>query len=199
MKKFILNNKPIILASHNTGKIDEFKSLFSDYNVKIKTISMLGIEDIQETGKTFEENAIIKVKTVPEGSIGLSDDSGLCIKSLNNNPGIFSARYAKKHGGWLQAMEKLYFEAKKKDCFAASFHCVLALKAENSEISIFKGEVRGKIVWPPRGKNGFGYDPFFTPSNSKKTFGEMLHMKKILLDHRFEAFKKMAKFHLTDN
>ena len=104
---------------------------------------MLGIEDIQETGKTFEENAIIKVKTVPDGSIGVSDDSGLCVKSLNNNPGIFSARYAKKSGGWFQAMEKLYFEAKKKDCFAASFHCVLALKAENSEISIFKGEVRG--------------------------------------------------------
>ncbi len=199
MKKFILNNKSIILASHNTGKIAEFRSLFSNYDVKIQTISMLGIKDIEETGKTFEENAIIKVKTVPDGSIGLSDDSGLCVKSLNNNPGIYSARYAKKNGGWFQAMEKLYFEAKKKDCFAASFHCVLALKSESSEISIFKGEVRGEIVWPPRGKNGFGYDPFFIPSRSKKTFGEMLHMKKILLDHRFVAFKKMAKSHLTDN
>ena len=90
-------------------------------------------------------------------------------------------------------------KAKKKNGFSATFHCVLALKSENSEISIFKGEVNGKIVWPPRGENGFGYDPFFIPWNSKKTFGEMLHKKKILLDHRFEAFKKMAKFHLTDS
>ena len=160
---------------------------------------MLGIEDIDETGKTFEENAIIKVKTVPDGSIGLSDDSGLCIKSLNHAPGIYSARYAKKQGGWSKAMEKLYYEAKKKNAFTATFHCVLALKLESSEISIFKGEVKGKIVWPPRGKNGFGYDPFFIPSNFKKTFGEMPHMEKILLDHRFKAFKKMARFHLTDS
>ena len=71
--------------------------------------------------------------------------------------------------------------------------------APPSEISIFKGEVKGKIVWPPKGNNGFGYDPFFVPSNSNKTFGEMLHMKKIFMDHRFKAFKKMAKFHLTDS
>ncbi len=199
MKKFKLNNKTIVLASHNNGKIAEFKVLFSNYGVKIQTISMLGIEEIEETGKTFEENAIIKVKTVPDGSIGLSDDSGLCIKSLGHSPGIYSARYAKKHGGWLKAMEKLYFEAKQKNCFAATFHCALALKSESSEISIFKGEVEGKIVWPPSGKNGFGYDPFFIPSNLKKTFGELPHMKKILLDHRFKAFKKMAKFHLADN
>ena len=76
---------------------------------------MLGINDINETGKTFEENAIIKVKNFPDGSIGLSDDSGLCIKSLNNEPGIFSARFAQKNGGWSKAMEKLYFEAKKKN------------------------------------------------------------------------------------
>ena len=67
---------------------------------------------------------------------------------------------------------------KKKNSFSATFHCVLALKSENSEISIFKGEVNGKIVWPPRGENGFGYDPFFIPWNSKKTFGEMFHKKK---------------------
>jgi len=199
LNKFKLNNKTIVLASHNIGKIDEFKTLFSNYDTNIQTISMLGVDDIDETGETFEENAIIKVKTVPDGSIGLSDDSGLCIKSLNCAPGIYSARYAKKNGGWFKAMEKLYFEAKKKNCFAATFNCVLALKSESSEISLFKGEVEGKIVWPPRGKNGFGYDPFFTPFNSKNTFGEMPHMKKILMDHRFKAFKKMAKFHLTDN
>ncbi len=199
MKKFKLNNKTVILASHNTGKIAEFRALFLKYNVKIQTISMLGIDDIDETGKTFEENAIIKVKNVPKGVIGLSDDSGLCIKSLNHEPGIYSARFAQKNGGWLKAMKKLYFAAQKKDCFAATFHCTLALKSKSSEISIFKGEVDGRITWPPKGKNGFGYDPFFIPSNSNETFGQMPHIKKIFLDHRFKAFKKMSKFHLTDN
>jgi len=199
LKKFKLNNKTVILASHNTGKIAEFRALFLKYNVKIETISMLGIDDIDETGKTFEENAIIKVKNVPKGVIGLSDDSGLCIKSLNHEPGIYSARFAQKNGGWLKAMKKLYFAAQKKDCFAATFHCTLALKSKSSEISIFKGEVDGRITWPPKGKNGFGYDPFFIPSNSDKTFGQMPHIKKIFLDHRFKAFKKMSKFHLTDN
>ena len=194
MKKFKLNNRTIILASHNTGKIAEFESLFSKYNVNIKTISMLGIEDIDETGKTFEENAIIKVKTVPDGSIGLSDDSGLCIKSLNHAPGIYSARYAKKLGGWSKAMEKLYSETKKKNKFSATFHCVLALKSENSEISIFKGEVNGKIVWPPRGENGFGYDPFFIPWNSKKTFGEMFHKKKFYKITGLKPLKKWLNF-----
>ena len=199
MKKFKLNNRTIVLASHNTGKIAEFEALFSKYNVNIQTISMLGIEDIDETGKTFEENAVIKVKTVPDGSIGLSDDSGLCIESLNHAPGIYSARYAKKMVDGYKLWKNYILRQKRNGFSAATFHCVLALKLENSEISIFKGEVNGKIVWPPRGENGFGYDPFFIPWNSKKTFGEMPHKKKILLDHRFEAFKKMAKFHLSDS
>ena len=194
MKKIKLNNKTIILASHNTGKIAEFRALFSNYNVKIQTISMLGINDIDETGKTFEENAIIKVKNVPDGSIGLSDDSGLCIKSLKNEPGIFSARFAQRNGGWLKAMEKLYFEAKKKNCFVAKFHCTLALKSENSEISIFTGEVSGNLTWPPVGKNGFGYDPIFIPKNYKYTFGQMKYSKKRKIDHRYRAFKKIKKF-----
>ena len=110
MKKFKLNNKTIILASHNTGKIAEFKTLFSDYNVKIKTISSLGINEIDETGKTFEENAIIKVKTVPNGFVGLSDDSGLCIRSLNHAL-VFTQQDTQKKMEPL-VMEKLYFETK---------------------------------------------------------------------------------------
>ena len=91
---------------------------------------MLGINDIDETGKTFEENAIIKVKNVPNGSIGLSDDSGLCIKSLNHEPGIYSARYAQKNGCWSKAMEKLYFEAKKKkmSCCYISLHFSIKIR-----------------------------------------------------------------------
>ena len=90
-------------------KLPSSKALFSKYNVNIQTISMLGIEDIDETGKTFEENAVIKVKTVPDGSVGLSDDSGLCIESLNHAPGIYSARYAKKTWWMVTSYEKTIF------------------------------------------------------------------------------------------
>ncbi len=173
--------------------------MFSKYNVKIQTLEDLGIEEVQETGKTFKENAILKVESIPSGSIGISDDSGLCIKALDNFPGIYSARFAKNSGGWLEAMEKLYKKIKNKGSQNAIFFCSLALKLKDGDLSFFEGQVEGEIVWPPRGKNGFGYDPFFKPKGADKTFGEMSHTKKIFMDHRFIAFKKLAKLHLTDN
>ena len=173
--------------------------MFSKYNVKIQTLEDLGIEEVQETGKTFKENAILKVESVPSGSIGLSDDSGLCIKALDNFPGIYSARFASENGGWFPAMKEIYNSLKKTQSsdFSAKFVCCLAINVPNKKIFTYFGEVLGSISWPPRGKNGFGYDPFFIPKGYKKTFGEMQHQKKILIDHRFEAFKEFAKEHLN--
>ncbi len=201
MNERILNNNPIVIASHNEGKIAEFKFLFLPYNVKIFTLSQLGISDVEETGKTFEENALIKVKNAPSEINALSDDSGLCIKALNEDPGIYSARFAKMSGGWANAMKTLYKNVAetKRPCFAATFHCTLALKLKTGAVFTFSGHIDGKITWPPRGGNGFGYDPFFVPKNSQQTFAEMSHKKKILADHRFMAFKKMAKSHLIGN
>ncbi len=201
MKEKILNNNRIVVASHNKGKIAEFKFLFLPYNVEVITLSELGISDIEETGKTFEENALIKIKNTPSEMNALSDDSGLCIKALNEEPGIYSARFAKKSGGWANAMKTLYKNVAETDqkCFAATFHCSLALKLRTGEVYTFSGNIEGRITWPPRGENGFGYDPFFIPKNSKQTFAEMSHKKKILADHRFKAFKKMAKSHLIGN
>ena len=190
----------VVIASHNSGKISEFKTLLSRFNLKIKTSKDLNVKDVVESGKTFKENSILKVNSILNQKIVIGDDSGLCVHGLNNMPGIFSARFAKKSGGWYEAMEKIYNDLlKKSDNLAAKFVCSLSIKFEENKIFSYHGEVNGKITWPPRGKNGFGYDPFFIPFSYKKTFAEMNHSEKILIDHRSVALKKLIKSHLNDS
>ena len=193
-------SKNLVIASHNLGKIHEFKSLLSPYNVKIKSSSDLAISDVDEVGKTFEENAIIKVKSVPKNLFTLADDSGLCVNALEGKPGIYSARFASENGGWYPAMQEIYSSLKKTQStdFSAKFVCCLAVNVPNKKIFTYFGEVTGEISWPPRGKNGFGYDPFFIPKGYNKTFGQIEHQNKILIDHRFKAFKEFAKEHLNN-
>ncbi len=201
MNKNLLNKKTVVIASYNSGKILEFKTLLSKYNVNVITASDINASDVEEVGKTFRENSILKAKNISDKYICISDDSGLCIDALDGYPGIYSARFAKKNGGWNKAMNKLYKKilGKKQKNFQASFYCVITLKWYGQWLKTFSGEISGRIVWPPRGNNGFGYDPFFVPSDFKETFGEMIHKKKIKLDHRYIAFKKLAKLHLIDN
>ena len=200
-KEKIQKGDTIVIASHNQGKINEFKTLLSAYKLKIITSSDLGIKDVEETGKTFQENALIKVKSIPDDLIGISDDSGLCVSNLDNRPGIYSSRFQGECGGWFNAMKKIFDEVKKKKPFnsSARFLCSLSIKFKNKSIYSYEGEVRGRLVWPPKGNNGFGYDPFFVPDGSQKTFAEMVHRKKILIDHRSVALQKLITEHLTDN
>ena len=191
----------IVIASHNEGKINEFKTLLADYNLKIITSNDIGIKDVKETGKSFRENSLIKVKSIPDKYVAISDDSGLSVRSLGGNPGIYSSRFQKKCGGWFEAMEKIYSDVKKKKNkdFSAMFTCCLSIKFSKNLIYSYLGEVKGKIVWPPKGKNGFGYDPFFIPDGYGKTFAEMEHSDKIFIDHRSIALKKLVKLHLGDS
>ena len=191
----------IVIASHNEGKINEFKTLLSAYNLKIITSRDLGIRDVEETGRTFQENALIKVKSIPDNYLAISDDSGLCVNSLGGKPGIFSSRFQKKCGGWFKAMEKIYSDVKNKkiEDFSAKFICCLSIKFSKNLIYSYLGEVIGKIVWPPKGENGFVYDPFFIPKGHTKTFAEMEHSNKIFIDHRSIALKKLVKLHLSDS
>ena len=200
INKFCSGDK-ILIASHNEGKIMEFKTLLAAYNLSIITSRDLGILDVRETGKTFQENSLIKVRSIPDNYLAISDDSGLCVNSLGGKPGIFSSRFQKKCGGWLEAMEKIYSDVKKKKTadFSAKFICCLSIKFSKTLIYSYVGEVKGKIVWPPKGKNGFGYDPFFIPEGHTKTFAEMEHSKKIFIDHRSIALEKLIKLHLSDN
>ena len=111
--KFYRGDK-ILIASHNEGKINEFKTLLADYNLQIITSNDIGIKDVKETGKSFRENSLIKVKSIPDKYVAISDDSGLSVRSLGGNPGIYSSRFQKKCGGWFEAMEKIYSDVKKK-------------------------------------------------------------------------------------
>ena len=191
----------IVIASHNEGKINEFKTLLAAYNLRIITSRDLEIQDVEETGNTFQENSLIKVKSIPDNYIAISDDSGLCVNSLGGKPGILSSRFQKQCGGWFEAMEKIYSDVKNKkiEDFSAKFICCLSIKFSKNLIYSYLGEIRGKIVWPPKGKNGFGYDPFFIPKGYTKTFAEMEHSSKILIDHRSIALKKLIKLHLSDS
>ena len=200
-KKKIEKGDTIVIASHNQGKINEFKTLLSTYKLKIITSSDLGIKEVEETGKSFLENSLIKVKSIPDDFIGISDDSGLCVTNLNDRPGIYSARFQKECGGWFNAMKKIFDEINKKKPlnFSARFMCCLSIKFKSKFICSYPGEVKGHLVWPPKGNNGFGYDPFFVPDGSKKTFAEMVHRRKILIDHRSIALRKLITEHLTDN
>ena len=198
--KFYRGDK-IVIASHNEGKINEFKTLPADYNLQIMTSNDIGITDVKETGKSFQENSLIKVKSIPDEYVSISDDSGLSVSSLGGSPGIYSSRFQKNCGGWFEAMERLYSEvkAKKNKDFSAKFTCCLSIKFSKDLIYSYNGEVKGKIVWPPKGTNGFGYDPFFLPDGYKKTFAEMAHSDKIFIDHRSIALKKLIKLHLSDS
>ena len=190
----------ILIGTHNKGKIREISYLL---NKKIKKISpfQLNIKSPAETGKSFKANSELKAKYffLKSKIVTISDDSGLCIECLDNKPGIYSARWAKKYGGFKQAMTKIIQliknknKNKKKPNTKAKFVCSLTLYLNSKKKITTIGEVSGSISDKILGKNGFGYDPIFTPTGYNLTFGQMKKRKKILMDHRFIAFKKLKK------
>ena len=196
MKKKIDNEK-IIIASHNEGKVSEIKDLLKNYNLNIISSSELGIDEPEENGSSFEENALIKSSTTSKLSktISISDDSGLCVNSLNGDPGIYSARWAGPDKDFLYAaneINKSLIEKESKD-LSAYFICVLAVSWPDGDYKTFKGRVDGTLTFPPRGNNGFGYDPIFIPKGYESTFGEMEPKYKHSISHRNKAFELLSK------
>ena len=196
MKKKIDNEK-IIIASHNEGKVSEIKDLLKNYNLNIISSSELGIDEPEENGSSFEENALIKSSTTSKLSktVSISDDSGLCVNSLNGDPGIYSARWAGPDKDFLYAaneINKSLIEKESKD-LSAYFICVLAVSWPDGDYKTFKGRVDGTLTFPPRGNNGFGYDPIFIPKGHESTFGEMEPKYKHSISHRNKAFELFSK------
>jgi len=186
--------KKILVGTHNKGKFKEIAYLLPKKYKKISPLN-LQIKSPKETGKSFKSNAKLKVKFFSkfvDYSV-ISDDSGLCIKALNNRPGIRSARLAKKHGSFLEAMKFILKNLKSKRNRSATFVCSLSYKDERGKITTVQGNLKGTISNKIVGKNGFGYDPIFIPRGQKITFGQMSYIKKINMDHRFLAFKKLSK------
>lgn len=182
----------LIIASHNQGKIAEFKNMLAPFGVKIYSANELDLPDVEETGTTFAENAQIKAETLSNiaGKPCLADDSGLCVSALNDAPGVYSARYAPNRNFDI-AMTKLIDELKASGSsdWSAHFSCVLALKIPNQPTRFFEGRVDGTITPERRGNNGFGYDPIFIPNGFSKTFAEMSHEEKANISHRGQALK----------
>ena len=184
----------ILIGTHNKGKFKEISDLLPRNVVKISPLS-LGIESPEETGKTFSENSLLKAKFFYEKSniVTLSDDSGLEVECLNNEPGIYSSRWADEFGGFDNAMTEILKRVKKiNKGTKAIFTSSLTIYLDNKKIITEIGKIDGKIS-EKKGLNGFGYDPIFIPNGHTKTFAEMEYKDKLLIDHRYIAYKKLEK------
>ncbi|AOF91839.1 RdgB/HAM1 family non-canonical purine NTP pyrophosphatase [Sinorhizobium sp. RAC02] len=202
-----LDTKTIVVASHNAGKIREIEDLIGPFGFSAKSAAELKFEEPDETGTTFEENAAIKAlaSAKASGLPSLSDDSGLVIDALDGAPGVYTANWAEKEDGtrdFAMAMEKVEKALADKGATdakdrTARFVSVLCLAWPDGHTELFRGEVEGTVVWPPRGSQGFGYDPVFQPEGYETAFGEMSAEQKhgwkpgdaAALSHRARAFK----------
>ena len=186
--------KKIFIGTHNWGKFKEISYLLPKKIKKISPIK-LKVKSPKETGKTFISNAKLKVKYFSKFTElpVISDDSGLCIKALKGKPGIYSARWAKKYGSFSKAMQFILKKMKKKKNRSATFVCSLSFKYPRGKVITVIGKIKGLISYKMLGTRGFGYDPIFIPSGKSITFGQMSKLKKINMDHRYIAFKKLKR------
>lgn len=180
----------IVLASHNKGKIAEFQAMFATYNVKIIGAAELGLPEPDETEDTFEGNALLKARHACEITAMpcLADDSGLSVNALNGAPGIYSARWAGVDKDFPMAMKRIWDETGDNPDKSAQFVAVLALVMPDEREFVARGEVQGTLIYPPRGGNGFGYDPMFMPEDELQTFAELGATGKDKYSHRRRAF-----------
>ena len=186
--------KKILIGTNNKGKFKEIAYLLSKKFKKVSPVSLM-IPSPKETSKSFSGNSKLKVKFFSKfvNFPVISDDSGLCIKSLNNKPGIYSARLAKRHGSFLKAMIFILKKMKNKKNRSAIFVCSLSFKHPKKKLVNVTGKIKGTISQSILGKKGFGYDPIFIPNNYEKTFGQFSKFKKMKMDHRYQAFKKLKR------
>ncbi|WP_112943817.1 MULTISPECIES: RdgB/HAM1 family non-canonical purine NTP pyrophosphatase [unclassified Rhizobium] len=202
-----LDTRTIVVASHNAGKIREIADLIGPFGFSAKSAAELKFDEPDETGTTFEENAAIKAlaSAKASGLPSLSDDSGLVIDALGGAPGVYTANWAETADGtrdFAMAMQKVETALQEKSATTpeqrtARFVSVLCLAWPDGHTEMFRGEVEGFVAWPPRGTEGFGYDPVFQPEGYDTTFGEMSAEEKhgwkpgdaAALSHRARAFK----------
>ena len=189
----------IVLASSNPGKLKEFGALLADSGFELVTQASLGIADVEETGASFVENALLKARHAARASglPALADDSGLCVDHLHGAPGLYSARYAGSHGDNAANNAKLLRElgelpAEQRGAF---FICVLALlqHADDPAPLIAEGRWHGRVLDAPRGAQGFGYDPLFLPRGQTLSSAELEPALKNRLSHRGQALAKLRE------
>ena len=193
--------KEIVIGTNNNGKLREIKDLLPK-SYKISSPKDYKLKSPKENGKTFLKNSLIKAKHFSKktGKICIADDSGLEISLLNNQPGIYSARWGGKKNDFNLAISKIYSKLEKKDKnwrkkkVSAKFICALTIFGLKKKPIQSLGIINGKLSKTKLGKNGFGYDPIFIPKGYNLTFAQMDKSKKYKIDHRAMAFKKIKKF-----
>ena len=189
-----LAGETLVIASHNPGKVREIAELLEPHGVTVKSAGDLGLGEPEETGRTFVENAELKARIAAAGAglPALADDSGLAVRALNGAPGIYSARWAGPDKDFQQAMARVENELDGADDRAAAFICALSVAWPDGATESFEGRVDGTLTWPPRGDQGFGYDPIFVPAGHAVTFAEMEPADKHAMSHRADAFRKLV-------
>lgn len=185
----------LVAATHNKGKVRELKDLFEPAGMNVVSAIELDLPEPEETEQTFSGNALIKARAACKatGVPALSDDSGLEVTALGGMPGVHTAIWAGEPRDFYKAMEKvetLLQEIDAKDR-SARFVSTLAVVWPDGHEEVFEGSVEGKLVWPPRGERGFGFDPVFVANGETETFGEMEPAKKHAMSHRADAFAKL--------
>ena len=205
-KHAALHGTKLVLASHNAGKVREIVELLKPFHVTVVSAAELGLDEPEETGASFADNALIKAQAaaMASGLPALADDSGLVVPALGGAPGIYSARWAGPDKSFTTAMARVQRELTAQQPAGGSgddrahFVCALALcwpaiTFDGAAVCrIFEGRVDGRLVWPGRGSHGFGYDPIFIADGQSQTFGEMDPAAKHAISHRAEAFRKLV-------
>jgi XTP/dITP diphosphohydrolase len=189
-----MNNKTLVFATNNNHKLIEVKQLLPDYKIiSLKEINCF--DDIPETENTLQGNAVLKANYITEkfGYNCFADDTGLEVEALNNEPGVFSARYAGMDNNSEKNIEKLLTNLSNKKNRKAQFRTVVALNL-NGKQYLFEGVCKGTILENKQGESGFGYDPIFKPSGYEKSFAEMSLDEKGKISHRGKAIKKLIDF-----
>jgi XTP/dITP diphosphohydrolase len=189
----------LVVATHNQGTLREIEVLVAPFGMSVVSAGALGLPEPEETGDTFEANALLKAEAAAaaSGLPALADDSGIAVDALGGAPGIYSARWAGPGKDFAAAMGSVEDKLRALGATApeqrkAHFVAVLALAYPDGGHDLFRGEVHGTLVYPPRGANGFGYDPMFVPNGHDVTFGEMDPAAKQAMSHRARAFALFA-------
>jgi XTP/dITP diphosphohydrolase len=176
----------------------EIAELLAPLGLDVKSAAELALSEPEETGTSFAENAALKARAAVDASglPAIADDSGLVVPALNGAPGIYSARWAGPDKDFMRAMARVQHElaASGSADRSAKFVCDLALARPGHRTTVFEGEVHGRLSFPPRGQNGFGYDPIFVADGMRESFGELEPAQKHAISHRARAFAKLKSW-----
>lgn len=185
-----------VLATHNPGKLAEMGAILSGLGVEVVSPADLGITvDVEETGSTFAENAMLKAKAIcaAAGLPAIADDSGLCVDALNGGPGVYSARYGGEglddKGRYMLLLNSMRGQTTRK----AHFACAIACAFPNGDELTAQGQCDGAIAFAPMGEGGFGYDPVFLVPEKGKTFGQLTAEEKSAISHRGKALRDFSE------